>query len=227
MVKPSKRTAANTQIGDKHVGAQPIPEAVKALKSFKGPRFDQTVEVCVHLGIDPRQADQQLRGSISMPKGVGKTARVICFCSEDAAGEAKSAGAIEAGGDDLIKKIQDGWMDFDVAVAAPDMMRTVSKLGRVLGPKGLMPSPKTGTVTKDVVTAVKEYAAGKLEYRNDDGGNVHCVLGKMSFADEDLIENFEHFMALIQKFRPASAKGHYVKKCVLSGTMTPGVQVVV
>jgi len=227
MVKPSKRTAANTQIGDKNVGPQTIPDALKALKSFKGPRFDQTVEVCVHLGIDPRQADQQLRGSISMPKGVGKTARVICFCSEDAAPEAKSAGAIEAGGDDLIKKIQDGWMDFDVAVAAPDMMRTVSKLGRVLGPKGLMPSPKTGTVTKDVVTAVKEYAAGKLEYRNDDGGNVHCVLGKMSFADEDLIENFEHFMALIQKFRPASAKGQYVKKCVLSGTMTPSVQVAV
>ena len=227
MAKPSKRSAANVQIGHKHQGPQPIPEAVKALKSFKGPRFDQTVEVCVHLGIDPRQADQQLRGSISMPKGVGKTARVVCFCSEDAAKEAKSAGAVETGGDELIKKIADGWMEFDVAVASPDMMRAVSKLGRTLGPRGLMPSPKTGTVTKDVVTAVREYAAGKLEYRNDDGGNVHCVLGKMNFADEDLIENFEHFMGVIQKFRPASAKGQYVKKCVISGAMTPSVQVAV
>jgi large subunit ribosomal protein L1 len=227
MAGPSKRSAANVQIGDKHEGPQPIPDAVKALKSFKGPRFDQTVEVCVHLGIDPRQADQQLRGSISMPKGVGKTARVVCFCSEDAAPEAKTAGAIEAGGDDLIKKIEGGWMEFDVAVASPEMMRTVSKLGRVLGPKGLMPSPKAGTVTKDVVTAVKEYAAGKLEYRNDDGGNIHCVLGKMSFADQDLIDNFEHFMGVIQKFRPSSAKGQYVKKCVISGTMTPSVQVAV
>ena len=118
-------------------------------------------------------------------------------------------------------------MDFDVAVASPDMMRMVSKLGRTLGPKGLMPSPKAGTVTKDVVTAVREYAAGKLEYRNDDGGNVHCVLGKMSFADEDLIANFEHFMAIIQKSKPASAKGQFVKKCVISGTMTPSVQVTV
>jgi large subunit ribosomal protein L1 len=227
MARPSKRSAANTQIGEKVQGPQAIPEAVKALKSFKGPRFDQTVEVCVHLGIDPRQADQQLRGSISMPKGVGKTARVICFCSEDAAGDATTAGAIEAGGQDLIKKIEGGWMEFDVAVASPDMMRMVSKLGRVLGPKGLMPSPKSGTVTKDVVTAVREYAAGKLEYRNDDGGNVHCVVGKMSFADEDLIENFEHFMAMIQKSRPPSAKGQYIKKCVISGTMTPSVQVVV
>ena len=224
---PNKRTAANNVIAEKITGAQPVAEAVKTLKTFKGPRFDQTVEVCVHLGIDPRQADQQLRGSIAMPKGVGKTARVVCFCQEDAADDAKAAGAVEAGGDELVKKIQDGWMEFDVAVASPDMMRTVSKLGRLLGPKGLMPSPKAGTVTKDVVTAVKEYGAGKLEYRNDDGGNVHCMLGKMSFADEDLIENFEHFLALIEKSKPASSKGQYIKKCVISGTMTPGVQVMV
>jgi large subunit ribosomal protein L1 len=227
MAKDSKRCAANAQIRLKHEGPQPIPEAVKALKLFKGPRFDQSVEVCVHLGIDPRQADQQLRGSISMPKGVGKTARVICFCSEDVTEDAKAAGAIEAGAEELIKKIEDGWMEFDVAVASPDMMRKVSKLGRTLGPKGLMPSPKAGTVTKDVVTAISEYAAGKLEYRNDDGGNVHCLIGKMSFTDEDLVENYEHFMATIQKFRPPSAKGQYVKKCVISGTMTPSVQVVV
>jgi len=158
---------------------------------------------------------------------VGKTARVICFCQPDLVAAAKGAGAAEAGGDDLIDKINGGWFEFDVAVASPDMMRSVSKLGRVLGPKGLMPSPKAGTVTPDVVTAVKEYSAGKLEYRNDDGGNVHCVLGKMSFAEADLIENFQHFMATIERVKPSGAKGTYVKKCVISGTMTPGVQVAV
>ena len=228
MVKPAKRAAANVQIAEKlSPGPQPIDAAVKAIKSFKSPRFDQTVEVVVHLGIDPRQADQQLRGSISMPKGVGKTARVICFCNTDLAKDATEAGAVEAGGEELIAKIQGGWVDFDVAVAAPDMMRLVSKLGRILGPKGLMPSPKAGTVTPDVATAVKEYSAGKLEYRNDDGGNIHCVVGKTSFSDEDIVANFQHFMATIDKIRPAAAKGQYIKKCVISGTMTPGVQVVV
>ena len=221
----SKRAAANAEIAAKIQGPQPITEAVRTLKAFKGPRFDQTVEICVHLGIDPRQADQQLRGSISMPKGVGKTARVVCFCPPDAAAKAKEAGAVEAGEEELIKRIVEGWMEFDVAVAAPDVMRKVSKLGRVLGPKGLMPSPKSGTVTPDVVTAVKEYSAGKLAYRNDDGGNLHCVLGKMSFSEEDLIANFEHFMATIEKVRPAAAKGQYVKNCVISGTMTPAVAV--
>ena len=228
MAKPPKRAAANGQIAAKlPTGPRPIAEAVKAIKSFKGPRFDQSVEVCVHLGIDPRQADQQLRGSISMPKGVGKTARVVCFCNEDLAKTATEAGAIEAGGEDLIERIQGGWMEFDVAVASPDMMRLVSKLGRTLGPKGLMPSPKAGTVTKDVATAVKEYSAGKLEYRNDDGGNVHCVIGKMSFPDEDIIENFTHFMDTIDRLRPVSTKGQYIKKCVITGTMTPGVPVAV
>jgi len=226
MVKLAKRDAANVQIAEKlSTDPQPITEAVKALKSFKGPKFDQTVEVCVHLGIDPRQADQQLRGSISMPKGVGRTARVICFCNEDLAKAATEAGAVEAGGAELIEKIQGGWMDFDVAVAAPDMMKLVSRLGRLLGPKGLMPSPKAGTVTPDVATAVKEYSTGKLEYRNDDGGNIHCVVGKMSFPDEDIIENFTFFMDTIERIRPPSAKGQYIKKCVISGTMTPGVHV--
>ncbi len=228
MVKLAKRGAANQQIAEKLPAVpQPISDAVRALKSFKGPKFDQTVEVCVHLGIDPRQADQQLRGSISMPKGVGRTARVICFCNEDLTKAASDAGAVETGGAELIEKIQGGWMDFDVAVAAPDMMKMVSKLGRLLGPKGLMPSPKAGTVTPDVATAVKEYSTGKLEYRNDDGGNIHCVVGKMSFPDEDIIENFTYFMATIEKIRPASAKGQYIKRCVISGTMTPGVQVAV
>ena len=154
----TKRAAANEQIAAKNPNAQPIEEAVKILKSFKGPRFDQSVEVCVHLGIDPRQADQQLRGSIAMPRGVGKTARVICFCGPDKAEDAKAAGAAETGGEELIERIQGGWMDFDVAVASPDMMRMVSKLGKILGPKGLMPSPKAGTVTPDVAKAVAQLA---------------------------------------------------------------------
>lgn len=221
----SKRARANADIAAKFKGPQPVAEAVKAVKSFKGPKFDQTVEVCVKLGIDPRQADQQLRGSVALPKGVGKTSRVICFCGSDKVEAAKAAGAIEAGAEELVEKIEKGWMDFDVAVASPDMMRVVSKLGRVLGPKGLMPSPKAGTVTPDVVNAVKEYAAGKLEYRNDDGGNIHLMIGKMSFSEADLQENLEHFINLINKIRPAAAKGNYIKKCVISGTMTPGVHV--
>lgn len=227
MPKLNKRTRANEEIATKAKNPQPVPEAVKLLKSFKGPKFDQTVEACVHLAIDPRQADQQLRGSIAMPKGVGKTARVICFCPEDRVEEAKKAGAIEAGGEDLVEKVSGGWMEFDVAIATPDMMKVVSKLGRVLGPKGLMPSPKAGTVTKDVGTAVQEYAAGKIEYRNDDGGNIHCVIGKMSFSEQDLVENLQYFISTIERIRPAAAKGNYVKKCVISGTMTPSIQIAV
>ena len=147
-------------------------EAIAALRKFKAPKFDQTVNVCFHLGIDPKAADQALRGSIALPHGIGKSARVIAFCGSDKVAAAKAAGAVEAGADELVAKIEGGWMDFDVAVASPDMMRVVSKLGKVLGPKGLMPSPKAGTVTPNVPEAVKEYAAGKQEYRNDDGGNV-------------------------------------------------------
>jgi large subunit ribosomal protein L1 len=221
----SKRTRANRAMTPQEPQA---PEAaVKALKSFKVTKFDQTVEVCVWLGIDPKQADQQLRGSVSLPRGVGKTARVICFCQEDKADAARKAGAIEAGGEALVEKIKGGWMDFDVAVASPDMMRVVSQLGRVLGPKGLMPSPKAGTVTPDVVTAVKEYAAGKVEYRSDSGGNVHCVIGKMSFPEQDLLENLNHFLGLIQRIRPSSAKGQYIRKVTLSGTMTPGIRIAI
>jgi len=183
------------------------------------------VNVVVHLGIDPKAADQALRGSIAFPKGVGKSARVVCFCPADKVAAAKAAGAVEAGADELVAKIEGGWMDFDVAVASPDMMRVVSKLGKVLGPKGLMPSPKAGTVAPDVVNAVKEYAAGKTEYRNDDGGNVHCIIGKMSFKDEDLAENLNHFIQVITKAKPASAKGTYIRKCVIAASMSPGVQV--
>lgn len=223
----TRKAKANREIAAKYEGPQEPETAIKALKEFKAPKFDQTVEVVVKLGIDPRQADQQLRGSVSFPRGIGRSARVACFCSPEKVDAAKAAGAVEAGGEDLVEKIQGGWMDFDVAVASPDMMRVVSALGRVLGPKGLMPSPKAGTVTPDVETAVREYSAGKLEYRNDEYGNIHCVIGKMSFTEEDLLENFHFFIDHVQKIRPAAAKGNYLQKATVSGTMTPGIQVAV
>jgi len=199
--------------------------AIAALKKFKPTKFDQTVNVCFHLGIDTAQADQALRGSLSLPKGIGKTKRVIAFCASDIAPKAMANGAVKAGADELVAEIEKGWMDFDVAIASPDMMRVVSKLGKVLGPKGLMPSPKAGTVTTNVPEAVKEYSAGKVEYRADKGGNVHAVIGKMSFKDNDLVENLEHFIKAIEKVRPATAKGVYIKKITVSGVMTPGVQI--
>jgi len=207
--------------------AEPLEPAaaVAALKKFKGPKFDQTVEVCLHLGIDPKQADQAVRGAIALPKGIGKAKRVIAFCQPDVAKDALAAGAIKAGGEDLVAEVEKGFFDFDVAVASPDMMRVISKLGRVLGPKGLMPSPKAGSVTPDVVTAVKEFAAGKIEYRNDKGGNIHAVIGRMSFPDADLVENLTHFIGAIEKAKPSGVKGRYIKKITLKGTMTPGVPV--
>lgn len=215
-----------------------VPEAVKLLKELgevkaaksykKGARprkgFDQTVELVLFLGIDPKQSDQMIRGAVSLPKGIGSTKRVIAFCPDDMVGEAKGAGAVEAGADELIKKVSDGWLDFDLAVAHPSVMGKVGKLGRVLGPSGKMPSPKSGTVTPNIVQAVKEYAAGKLEYRNDKGGNVHAVVGKMSFAVEDLQANIEAFVDHIRKARPQSAKGQFIKRVVVSGTMTPSIQ---
>lgn len=203
------------------------PEAVKLLKSFKMPKFDQTVEVCFNLGIDPRHADQAIRGSVSLPNGIGKTMRVVAFCTADKEKECLEAGAIKAGSDNLVTEIERGWMDFDVAVASPDMMRVISKLGRVLGPKGLMPSPKAGTVTKDVIGAVGEFAAGKVEYRNDKGGNIHAPIGKMSFPEGDLLANLEHFIQVIETSRPSSVKGQYMKKVAISGTMTPSVLITV
>ncbi len=202
-----------------------LEEAVEKLKGFTPTKFDQTVELCMHLGIDPRQADQLVRGSVSLPHGIGKAKRVIAFCPDDMIEAAKAAGAVEAGGEDLVKKIEGGWMDFDVAVASPDMMRVVSRLGRVLGPRGLMPSPKSGTVTRDVAQAVQEYAAGKVEFRNDDGGNVHGVVGKFSFEPQKLIENARAFYDHIVRMKPAAVKGQFVRKVSLSATMTPGITV--
>jgi len=198
-------------------------EAVAAIKSFEAGKFDQTVELVMHLGIDPRQADQALRGSIALPHGIGQTRKVVAFCEDADVEKAIEAGAAEAGSDELIKKIQDGWTDFDVAVATPAMMKSVSRLGRVLGPTGKMPSPKAGTVNPDVAETVKAYVAGKVEYRNDDFGNLHVPVGKMSFDADKLTENIDSFIKYVKKIKPASAKGVYMKRVCISGTMTPSV----
>jgi large subunit ribosomal protein L1 len=200
-----------------------VVEAVKVIKKFKPLKFDQTVELTLWLGIDPKQADQAMRGSISLPHGVGRSKKVIAFCEGDLAAAAKAAGAIEAGGDELIAKVQGGWMDFDVAIAVPTLMRTVSKLGRVLGPAGKMPSPKSGTVVEDVATAVREYAAGKIEYRNDDFGNIHVPVGKVSFEEAKLVENIEAFITRMRALKPATSKGEYIKRACLKATMTPSI----
>ncbi len=219
----SKRQKANlTQVPQQPVAG---PEAVAVLKKFKSPKFDQTVNIALHLNIDPAHAEQGIRGSVSLPAGIGSKKRVVAFCREDLAPGCREAGAVEAGAEELVAKIEKGWMDFDVAVATPDMMKIVSKLGKVLGPKGLMPSPKTGAVTPKIVEAVKEFAAGKVEFRNDKGGNIHAVLGKMSFKDADLVANLDAFVHHIEKLRPASTKGLFIKKVVIAAAMTPGVQI--
>ncbi|MHC4098513.1 MAG: 50S ribosomal protein L1 [Planctomycetota bacterium] len=202
-----------------------LADAVEKVKLFKSVKFDQSIECVMHLGIDPKQADQMVRGSISLPHGIGKQKKVIAFCEDSDIEAAKNAGAIEAGCDDLVKKVTDGWLDFDVAIASPKVMGKVGKLGRLLGPQGKMPSPKNGTVTGDVITAVTEFAAGKVEFRNDAGGNVHTVVGKQSFETEKLIGNIEAFVSHIKKMKPAATKGTYIKKVSISATMSPGVAV--
>src|SRR5215213_78359 len=184
---------------------QPVPvdQAVDAVKAFPPTKFDQSVELIFSLGIDAKQADQMIRGSMSLPHGVGKTKRVIAFCPEHLVTTALNAGAVQAGGQDLVQKIEkENFTDFDVAIASPDMMRFVGRLGKVLGPKGLMPSPKAGTVTADVGTAVREYAAGKVEFRNDTGGNVHTLVGKLSFDNAKLVDNINAMIAQVRKLKP-------------------------
>ncbi len=217
----SKRYVRESQQVSKE--AVSLPEAVEKIKSFKSVKFDQSIQCVLHLGIDPKQADQLIRGSISLPHGIGKQKKVIAFCEDSDIEAARKAGAIEAGCDELIKKISDGWADFDVAIASPKVMGKAGKLGRVLGPQGKMPSPKNGTVTADVVTAVAEFAAGKVEFRNDAGGNVHAVVGKQSFEPAKLVENIEAFVSYIKKIKPTTAKGTYIKKMCLSATMGPGI----
>src|SRR3954469_5162611 len=198
----------------------PIDQAVDAVKAFKATKFDQSVELIFSLGIDPKQADQMIRGSLSLPHGIGKSKRVVAFCPEHLVTSALNAGAVRAGGQDLVAAIEkENFTDFDVAVATPDMMRFVGRLGKVLGPKGLMPSPKAGTVTADVGNAVREYSAGKVEFRNDSGGNVHSVVGKVSFDDAKLVENINAMVTHIRKLKPATSKGAFFKKVVVKATM--------
>ena len=205
-------------------GKVSVAEAIKLLGGLSRTKFDASVELVMHLGIDPKHADQALRGALSLPNGIGATKRVVAFCEEADVEAAIEAGAIEAGHQELIKKIQDGWMDFDVAVASPKVMRDVSKLGRALGPQGKMPSPKAGTVGDDVAKMVTEYSAGKLEFRSDDGGNIHILVGKISFEPDKLAENVTMFIGHIRSIRPSSAKGTYIKKVCLATTMSPAVE---
>lgn len=188
---------------------------------------DQTVDLVVHLGIDSKQADQLVRGSLSLPHGIGKTKKVVAFCDGESAEKAREAGAVDVGVDELVDRISKGWMDFDVAVAHPSVMGKIAKLGRLLGPQGKMPSPKAGTVTPEVATAVREYAAGKVEYRNDAGGNIHVPVGKVSFPTESLLENIETVVSHLQRVKPSAARGTYIKRVCLSATRTPSVTLAV
>lgn len=202
----------------------PVDQALDVVKNFPPTKFDQTIELIFSLGIDPKQADQMIRGSLSLPHGVGKSKRVVAFCPEHLAEAAKAAGAVRAGGQDLVAAIEkENFTDFDVAISTPDMMRFVGRLGKVLGPKGLMPSPKAGTVTPEIAAAVKEYAAGKVEFRNDAGGNIHSVVGRMSFDKQQLLDNIQAMIAQIRKMKPQTSKGAYFKKVIIKGTMTPAV----
>ena len=201
-------------------------EAVSLVKKAAVAKFDETVEAHIRLGVDGRHADQQVRGAVVLPHGTGKTVRVLVFAKGDKAAEAEAAGADFVGGDELIPKIQnDGWLEFDVVVATPDMMGVVGRLGRVLGPKGLMPNPKAGTVTMDVTKAVNDIKAGKIEYRLDKTNIIHCPVGKVSFTEEQLSENFNTLIGAIVKAKPAAAKGQYLKSVTIASTMGPGVRV--
>jgi len=224
MAKHSKRHQA---LAAKVSSKDPVPlsDAVAMLKQFANTKFDQSVEIAMRLGVDHKQADQIVRGSVVLPNGIGKTLRVVVFAKAELAEQATEAGADEVGGEELAKRIKEGWTDFDVCIAAPDMMGLVGPLGRVLGPRGLMPSPRAGTVTPEIAKTVKEYKAGKVEFRNDSGGIVHAVVGKLSFDEQKLVENIEAFMGFVMSLKPAAVKGAYVRGVALSATMSPAVPV--
>lgn len=226
MTRASRRHGGNLT---KRTVADPMPtaDAVAELQKFDKAKFDETVEVALRLGIDPKQTAQAVRGAFSLPHGTGKQLKVIAFCEGDDATSAIAAGAIEAAGEELAKKVEGGWLDFDVAIAHPSMMRFVGKLGRVLGPQGKMPSPKSGTVTGDVATAVREFVAGKIEFRNDAGAIIHAPVGRRSFSNEQLAENIDAFVMHVVGLKPPSAKGAFIRKAFVKSTMSPSVPLLV
>jgi len=221
MAKHGKKfTAAAAQVGDKQYS---IEDAIPLLHKVKYAKFDETVEVAMRLGVDPKHADQMVRGTVVLPHGLGKSKRVLAIAGADKQKEAQDAGADFVGSDDVVEKILGGWVDFDAVVATPDMMRAVGRLGKVLGPRGLMPNPKTGTVTPNVAQAIKEIKAGKVEFRVDKTGIVHAPLGKMSFPAQNLIDNAHALVDSVVKAKPSAAKGKYIKSVTLSSTMGPGI----
>ncbi|MFQ5654236.1 MAG: 50S ribosomal protein L1 [Planctomycetota bacterium] len=223
-MKTSKRHTGN--LATRSSEAVEVDKGVEMVQRFQGARFDETVEIAIRTGIDPRQTAQSLRGAFSLPHGIGKKVRVIAFCEGEDAQKAQGAGAIEVGAQELAKKIQDGWLEFDVAVAHPSMMRHVGKLGRILGPQGKMPSPKAGTVTTEVGRVVAEFVAGKIEFRNDSGGIIHAPMGLRSFSREQLVENIRSFVGHITSLKPAAAKGVFIRKIFIKSTMSPSVPIV-
>jgi large subunit ribosomal protein L1 len=224
MAKQSKRFRALRE-KIKSAGPVPLAEAVRLVKTFNTTEFNQTVEVSTHLGIDPKQTDQNVRGSVALPHGIGKNVRVAVFAQGENAEKARAAGADIVGADDLAQQVKGGTMDFDVALATPDMMGIVGPLGRVLGPRGLMPSPRSGTVTTDIAAAVREFKAGKIEFRNDKGGNVAVPVGKLAFSEEQLNENINAFLNYLKSLKPATAKGTYIRSVTISATMSPGIRI--
>ncbi|KMY52581.1 MULTISPECIES: 50S ribosomal protein L1 [Bacillaceae] len=224
MAKKGKKFQEAAKLVDR-TATYAIDEAVELVKKTNFAKFDATVEAAFRLGVDPKKADQQIRGAVVLPNGTGKTQKVLVFAKGEKAKEAEAAGADYVGDADYINKIQQGWFEFDVIVATPDMMGEVGKLGRVLGPKGLMPNPKTGTVTFDVTKAVQEIKAGKVEYRVDKAGNIHVPIGKVSFDNQKLIENFNTIFDTMLKAKPSAAKGTYMKNVTITSTMGPGVKV--
>lgn len=225
MVKQTKAMKAMAEKTPPADELQTLAQAIEILKSFPARKFDQSVEIHMNLGIDPAQADQIVRGSVVLPHGIGKTQRIVVFAKGDLAAAAEAAGADHVGQDDLARKIKDGWTDFDVCIATPDMMGVVGPLGKVLGPRGLMPSPRAGTVTMDVTRVVQEYKAGKVEFRNDKGSNLHAIVGKLSFDAAKLGENIEAFIAYVNSLKPQAVKGTYVKSIALCATMSPSVRI--
>lgn len=219
--------AKNITNAKKQIEKRPyrLDEAVALLQKAKFAKFDETVDLAMHLGVDPKHADQMVRGTVLLPHGLGRSKRVLAIASGEKVREAQDAGADFVGSEEMVQKIQEGWMDFDAVIATPDMMKSVGRLGKLLGPRGLMPNPKTGTVTFEVAKAIKEIKQGKVEFRVDKTGNIHTPVGKLSFAPEKLAENAQAVISAVVKARPASAKGKYVKKIVLTSTMGPGISI--